>query len=68
MRSQAIQDRSHAVFAHAKLQIAACITPATTRRTLQIAHRHFGALKIAGFFQFGIRGRIQISRAADQAG
>ena len=56
------------MFANTKVQVASRITPAATRRSLQIAGFVARIFEIAHRFKRCPGGRIQIGRATDQRG
>ena len=68
MSRHAVQDCSHGVFADAKMEVVARISPAATDRTLGILHRFVGAFKVAFPGQSGVCGWIQVRRTADESG
>ena len=68
MCGEAVQDRAHAVLAHAEVQVAAGVTPAATHRALAIAGARAGRLEVPHSCQRRVRRGVQIGRAADERG
>ena len=68
MSSHAVQDRPHAVFPHAKMEVVAGILPAASRSPLGVVDRLQGTFEVTSPGQGGVRGGIQVRRTADEGG
>ena len=66
MRRQTVQDRPHAVLAHAEIEIAAGVTPDALHSALLVGYGHSGGLEISQPRKRGMGRWIQIRRTADQ--